>query len=202
MTLLDESWKRAWRNLELPESTGLRQQLVAAHSENHRHYHTIQHLSECIALFEGVIADAVQPGEVEIALWFHDAIYELRGKDNERRSADWALQELENSGASQQILARVECLIMATCHSAVPSEPDQQLLVDIDLSILGSSPARFAEYDKQVRAEYSWVPAVLYKMKRREVLRSFLARESIYCTPSFKERFEHQARLNLNAALG
>jgi hypothetical protein len=36
---------------------------------------------------------------------------------------------------------------MATCHTAKPADADQQLLVDIDLAILGAEPARFAEYE-------------------------------------------------------
>ena len=36
---------------------------------------------------------------------------------------------------------------------------DEQLLVDIDLAILGADTARFAEYQTQIRREYAHVPA-------------------------------------------
>ncbi|MBT9552193.1 MAG: hypothetical protein IV088_15195 [Hydrogenophaga sp.] len=65
---------------------------------------------------------------------------------------------------------------MATCHDAEPEGDDARRLVDIDLAILGADPARFAEYDAQVREEYRWVPNWLYRCKRREVLAGFLAR--------------------------
>ncbi len=151
--------------------------------------------------FDGAIDLAVNPGEVEIALWFHDAIYELKSKDNERRSADWAQRELAARGAAGDVLQRVDSLIMATCHNAAPTDPDQQLLVDIDLSILGSLPARFAEYDLQVKAEYSWVPRPLYRVKRKQVLQGFLNRPFIYNTRYFRQNFENLARANLQRAV-
>lgn len=159
MTPLPSSWASAWSDLGLQPPSGLFEQLVRAYEEPQRHYHSLQHLLECLMHFEQVRHLAQQPGEVAIALWFHDAIYDVRGKDNERLSADWAIRVLASCHASQATLARVEQLIMVTRHDATPSEPDEQLLVDIDLAILGATPERFAEYDAQVRAEYAWVPA-------------------------------------------
>jgi predicted metal-dependent HD superfamily phosphohydrolase len=199
---LSHSWQRAWRNLNLPAPDGLFERLLAAYNEPHRHYHTQQHLVECLEHFDAALALAAEPGEVEIALWFHDAIYALRGSDNELRSADWAVQELGVIGATTQVQARVHSLIMATRHNATPSDADQQLLVDIDLAILGATPARFSEYDRQVRAEYSWVPGLLYRIKRKAVLKHFLTRDRLYSTSHFRDRYEQQARLNLQAAIG
>lgn len=201
MPSLQSSWHRTWAKLGLPAPADLHERLVAAYSEPHRHYHGLQHLEECLGHFEASMGQAQQAGEVELALWFHDAIYDLKGQDNERRSADWARQALAAAGASAQMLARVDGLIMATRHAAQPIEPDQQLLVDIDLAILGAPPTRFAQYDLQVRAEYSWVPGFVYRFKRKAVLKGFLARPSIYNTPDFVARFEGQARINLKAAV-
>lgn len=140
---------------------------------------------------------AERPGEVAISLWFHDAIYEVKGKLNEQQSADWAVQVLQASSASDGAQQRIERLIMATKHDASPQQSDEKLLVDIDLSILGATPERFAEYDRQIRAEYGWVPGFIYKMKRKDVLKSFLARPYIYSTSFFRDRYEQQARINL-----
>lgn len=201
MILLPTSWASAWSDLGLQPPSGLFEQLVRAYEEPLRHYHSLQHLSECLAHFEQARYLAQQPGEVAIALWFHDAIYDVRGKDNERRSADWAIRVLASCQASQATLDRVERLIMATRHDATPSEADEQLLVDIDLAILGATPERFAEYDAQVRAEYAWVPGFVYRMKRRSVLKAFLARPRLYGTDHFRARYEAQARRNLAAVL-
>jgi predicted metal-dependent HD superfamily phosphohydrolase len=142
---------------------------------------------------------ARHPGEVELALWFHDAVYDPKGQDNEARSADWATEALAQTGASGEVQQRVRALIMATCHDAEPDGDDARLLVDIDLAILGAEPPRFAEYDQQVRAEYRWVPGWLYRRKRKEVLAGFLARPAIYGTERFRERLEARARENLNS---
>lgn len=204
MTALEPSWLLAWSDLSLVPLPGLHDQLIAAYQEPQRHYHSLQHLSECLAHFAAVRGQAQHPGEVALALWFHDAVYDVKGSANERQSADWAVRELKAAGADAAVLSRVERLIMATQHGAAEpdaAEPDQQLLVDIDLSILGAAPERFAEYDRQVRAEYAWVPGIVYRMKRKAVLQSFLARPRIYGTAHFRERCEAQARRNLAAAV-
>ncbi len=204
MTTLETSWPRAWTDLSLVPPPALQDQLIAAYQEPQRHYHSLQHLSECLAHFAAVRGQAQHPGEVALALWFHDAVYDVKGSANERQSADWAVRELQAAGAGAAVLSRVERLIMATQHGAAEpaaGEPDQQLLVDIDLSILGAAPERFAEYDRQVRAEYAWVPGIVYRMKRKAVLQSFLARPRIYGTAHFRERCEAQARRNLAAAV-
>jgi predicted metal-dependent HD superfamily phosphohydrolase len=201
MSIFEKSWAQAWANLGLKQQPDLFEALLAAYNEPQRHYHSQQHLAECLAHFDQAQHLAEHSGEVEIALWFHDAIYDVRGKSNERLSADWAVRALLTSNASEATQRRVEQLIMATKHDVTPTRSDEQLLVDIDLSILGATPERFAEYDRQVRAEYSWVPGFVYNMKRRSVLKSFLARSNIYSTSYFRERNETQARINLMATV-
>jgi predicted metal-dependent HD superfamily phosphohydrolase len=90
---------------------------------------------------------------------------------------------------------------MATRHEAVPQTKDEKVLIDVDLWILGAPQARFDEYEKQVREEYRWVPGLIYRHKRREILASFAARPTIYNTERFIERYEQQARANLARSL-
>lgn len=175
---------------------------MAAYGEPQRRYHTLQHLRECLDHLQPVLGLAAHPGELELALWFHDAVYDVKGKDNELRSAQWAADELVRGSASTDQAQRVHALIMATCHTtATPADEDSQLLVDIDLAILGAAPARFAEYEAQIRAEYRWVPGPIYRMKRRSVLQGFLGRPAIYGTAHFRVLYEAQARVNLQGAL-
>lgn len=201
MSVFEKSWVQVWTDLALVPSSDLFELLLGAYSEPQRHYHTKQHLAECLSLFGQVQHFAAHPGEVAIALWFHDSIYDARGKSNEQLSADWALRVLRDASADTGIQQRVERLILATKHDAAPTDSDQQLLVDIDLSILGANSERFAEYDRQVRAEYSWVPDFIYNMKRKGVLKAFLARPSIYNTNYFRENYEQKTRINLAAVV-
>ncbi|HTE16608.1 MAG TPA: N-methyl-D-aspartate receptor NMDAR2C subunit, partial [Burkholderiales bacterium] len=122
-------------------------------------------------------------------------------KDNEEKSAAWALRVMRESAIAAGACQRVRELIMKTCHDALPDTPDEQALVDIDLSILGADAARFDEYENQVRAEYGWVPQFLFNRTRRKILESFLARPSIYSTAYFRSRLEKKARENIARSL-
>ena len=198
---LSDSWNRCWKGIgAISDGENLKQTLITAWNEPQRKYHTEQHLCECLALFEEFQHLAANPHEVELAIWFHDAVYDVKGKDNELKSAEWARSALEEAGVSKEKSQRVYDLIMATEHSAMDTldTSDKRLLVDIDLAILGSSPKRFAEYNRQVRAEYSYVPGFLYRRKRKQILQSFLKRNPIYQTPDLKLRFELQAKRNVS----
>ncbi|MBP8149341.1 MAG: N-methyl-D-aspartate receptor NMDAR2C subunit [Limnohabitans sp.] len=199
---LRQSWDRWWSVLGADgQGLALMTELIAAYEEPWRRYHTVQHLKECLAHLDRYSHLAQRPGEVEAAIWFHDAVYSVRAKDNEAQSAAWAGRALKIAGVNHEAIARIQSHIEATSHSAAPQGADQQLLVDMDLSILASDDIRFAEYEAQVREEYSWVPAFIYKKKRREVLQSFLSRQAIYGTPDVKLALESRARANLQASL-
>jgi predicted metal-dependent HD superfamily phosphohydrolase len=197
-----DRWERAWQLLNRPAPAALLPELLDRYREPQRHYHTLQHLDECLTLL-GDVTQAERPGEVALALWFHDAVYDVHGHDNEAQSAAWARRALYEAGAPDDVAGRVHALIMATRHDAAPSadDCDMQLLVDIDLSILGAEPARFAEYEQQIRAEYAHVPAVLFKAGRRAILAGFLARQPLYLTAPVRALREEQAHVNLQAAL-
>ena len=71
-----------------PALLGAFQELIARYCEPHRKYHTVRHLDECFAKLVEIRALAQRPAEVELALWFHDAVYEQRSHDNEAKSAE------------------------------------------------------------------------------------------------------------------
>lgn len=200
--LFQSTWRRAWSGIGARgDGRALFDQLHARYGEGQRRYHTRQHLAECLHAFEDEEGLAEHPHEVAIALWFHDAIYELTRHDNEARSADWAREALQAAGVSSDAAERVHALILATRHTAVPVARDEQLLVDIDLSILGAERARFDEYEQQIRKEYAFVPGVLFRRKRREILQGFLDRPAIYSTARVHARLEARARDNLRRAI-
>jgi len=192
-----QRWIRDWASLGLTGDAALLERLLASYAEPQRHYHTLQHLSECLDLFDQVAHLARRPGEVALALWFHDAVYIPQGHDNEACSAAWAGEALQAAGADEAVIARTQALIMATAHHQAQEQGDARLVIDVDLAILGAEPARFAEYEEQVRAEYASVPVELYRQKRGELLTRFLERPAIYGTAELHARLEQQARTNL-----
>jgi predicted metal-dependent HD superfamily phosphohydrolase len=149
----------------------------------------------------GVWNYAVHLNEVRWALLFHDAIYDPQRQDNEARSADWACRVMEELNRSEEEKARVRAMILATAPPNEPRTPDELLLVDIDLAILGSDEATFDRYDRAIREEYAWVPEELYRETRAEVLGSFLKRDRVYRTAPFRERYEEAARRNVQRIL-
>ena len=174
---------------------------MGRYSEPHRAYHTAQHLDECFSALEGASASAQLPGAVGLALFFHDAIYDTRAHDNEEKSAELVQRVLASVGAEEPLQSYVSDLILVTRHAAMPETPDQQLVVDIDLSILSAPQARFDEYERQVRQEYSWVDEAVFRSVRSKILQEFLARPVIYSTASFRDRLEHSARENLKRSV-
>jgi predicted metal-dependent HD superfamily phosphohydrolase len=198
---LRRSWARACAAIGTRHDEALREHLLAAYAQPHRKYHTLQHLTECIATLARSPVRPARLGEIEIALWFHDAIYDLGRDDNEARSAEWAKDGLIRAGASPAVAARVHDLVLVTRHTALPQTVEAQLLVDVDLSILGASPSRFDEYERQIREEYARVPEEAYRRRRREVLEQFLARQAIYSTAHFRGTLEAPARENLRRSI-
>lgn len=194
-------WHAVWSLIGAIPEPGLLRQLVGRYAKAHRHYHTLQHLDACLEQFDLARSIANHPGEVALALWFHDAVYDIPASDNERRSADWARDALRQAGAAEVVTQRVHALVMVTCHSIEPSTDDEKLLLDIDLSILGMPAAQFDRYERQVRAEYQQVPAAQFRDRRITILRQFLARPLIYRTTGFQARLEARARVNLQRSV-
>ena len=193
-----DRWRTTWKGLGVDAASDeLYGTLIARYSERHRKYHTVRHLDDCFARLDEARGVAGRAYEIELALWFHDAIYDVRSQDNEERSAAWAESAAAQAGVSGVVGERLRGLILATKHDAEPSSPDAALLVDVDLAILGAAADRFDEYERQIREEYAWVPGFLFRRKRREILAAFLARPHLYNTACFRERYEAAARANL-----
>lgn len=198
-------WQQLLEGLGLPAEDQTYTALVSAYGEPHRHYHTGRHIAHCLTELDFVRKHAAEPAEIEMALWFHDAVYDTHRADNERLSAQWAERFLRGHGLPPERVQRISDHILATCHSGTPNGADSQLTVDADLAILGASAADSAagypSFERDVRQEYSWVPEAVFKAKRAEILESFLARPCIYHSAFFRDRHEAAARVNLAHAI-
>ena len=201
--MLNERWKRLWTNLrvtEIPQQTF--DELTAAYSAPGRFYHNLTHVEECLRVFDEGRRQAFRPDEIELAIWFHDAVYDPRSSENERKSAEWASRIIMKTGLSGAIAQRVVRLILATRHTEKPIiDRDTQILIDVDLSILGSEPEVFWEYERNIRKEYAFVPEAVFREKRAEILREFLRREYIYHLETYRNKYEEQARENIRQAI-
>ena len=202
LTLPESDWVAVWEaaGAGAPPVGGY-QFIMAAYTEGHRHYHNQQHLAECLREWTLGRHLSAWPALVELALWFHDAVYDPTASDNEESSADLARDWCEAAGLSVSVAATVSRLVMATKSHLPEGDPDASLVVDVDLSILGRDPKRFAEYEAGIRQEYGWVSEEVFSVKRAAILRGFLARDFIFANSWFRQRYESQARTNLSDSL-
>ena len=176
--------------------------LIKAYSEKHRAYHTFDHIAACFRHLDIVRDKMENPREIELALWFHDAIYKPFSSSNEKDSAIWAQEFFElNEFEDDEVIDRVYDLIMVTEHSGATKTKDEELMIDIDLSILGTRAEVYDQFEKDVRFEYKRVPAFMFRKKRKEILSEFLARDRIYHDAYFHDNLEAQARVNLADAI-
>ena len=196
---LDRSrWTGLWHRLGAQgDGLSILSALEVSYAEPARAYHTAEHIRDCLSQFDPSRHTALRPDEVEVAIWFHDAVYLPGASDNEDRSAGLARTTLADAGAPLDMAQRIAELVLATQHLAIPRDPDAALLCDIDLSILGRSPEAFDEFERRIRREYSWVPEAMYRSARAEILEGFMRRRSIYQTDFFRESYEAPARANL-----
>lgn len=167
-------------------------QLEAAWSEPHRRYHDLRHLAECLQR----LTELGHDDTIELALWFHDAIYVPAAKDNEARSAEWLMHAKLGIDVT-----RAAELVRCTAHHDAPAEGDAALMLDIDLSILGADSMRFLEYDHQIEAEHPNVPHTAFIVKRGRFLAAQLARPRMFNTDLAHERFERRARAQIEGLL-
>ncbi|MGH7628310.1 MAG: HD domain-containing protein [Gemmatimonadales bacterium] len=196
-----ERWSELMRAFDFGVNEEMFNSLRVAYSEAHRHYHTGEHVQACLRHLDSCSAQTDEPKEIELALWFHDAIYKPLSSNNERMSADWAATFLLANSVNREIIARVHRLIMATEHNAPTNTKDESILVDIDLSILGATIEVYTAFEEAVRREYRIVPMFIYRRKRTKVLNSFLRRPRIYQNEPFRSEREQQARVNLSNAI-
>jgi predicted metal-dependent HD superfamily phosphohydrolase len=189
------------RSLQFATSYDCFNALYSAYSEKHRFYHTTKHIDAMLQHFDSIKTLAERPEELELGIWFHDAIYKPLSKNNEQVSAQWAQEFCISNSYDSSGAERVYDLIMATLHDGEVNSIDKMLIVDIDLTILGTSPEVYDEFEMNVRMEYKMVPSFIYRSKRKAILNSFFGRSSIFQTEYFQSRYEDSAKENIARAI-
>lgn len=177
---------------------------VRRHTERHRRYHGLAHLSALKKLmwkhaFPAGIYARTPP---HLAIWWHDAIYDPQARDNEERSADLARTDLTRLGIEPGAIEETCRLILMTKnHWSGGSAGDGDYFLDADIAILGAPSAIYDEYTKHVREEYSWASDDAFQAGRSAFLRAALARERLFRTNVFEAAYAGQARINMQREL-
>lgn len=164
-----------------------------------RHYHTLEHIGTMLRLCDEYERQLKKPQIVRTAIWFHDAVYNSRRRDNEDKSYDLCIEMTHRLG---WIVIDGAGMILATKRHSLDKvargmEHDTAWFLDFDLAVLGSDPAAYDAYAQAIRREYAWVKAGEYAAGRAKVLRAFLERPYVFFNKELRGRWEQQAQVNL-----
>lgn len=171
--------------------------LEKAYSGKSRHYHNLNHLKEMIELFDEYQNRLKNPDEVLFSIFYHDYIYKATRKDNELKSAEYALKVETHSSASLLNKNLIFDAICATQSHQQNDIEDINWLIDFDLKILAKDWNDYQIYFNQIRKEYRVYPDFLYNPGRKKALEHFLENEFIFQTEEFRRLFEEKARINI-----
>ena len=165
-----------------------------------RFYHTPSHIDHCLKMFDEARGEMDDPDAVEMAIWFHDLVYDSSAKDNELKSAKRFL-ELAGQSMDEEFKSRVYDLIMVTVHPGSPRDGDQKFMIDIDLSSFGLPWKEFTRDSIAVREEFRHMSDEEFFPRQRDFLETLLKRDYFYHTDFFRARRERAARANIERYL-
>ena len=191
-TLIENMLRERWKSLGLPLEIG--EDLIKRYNEPHRHYHNINHLHDCFIKFDScqyLFKDTVS---IQLAIWFHDAIWNPLSKVNEVSSAN--LFERTVTTFNTELIKNM--ILSTEKHFPLSFNQDLLYFLDIDLSILGANKSLFRKYEENICKEYSHVEPLDYLKGRSKILQKFLEREPMFYTKEMKLKYEKRARRNLN----
>jgi len=158
-------WVQLMEALAFQHNQDTFERLVSAYGERHRKYHNENHINAVLSNLDKSNHLASDHKAVELALWFHDAIYKIFSKTNEVDSANLAKYFVSQNSDNKLLSENVYSLIIATQHNSEVESNDEKLIVDIDLAILGSSKSDYDMFEKSIRKEYRLIPWPIYKKK-------------------------------------
>ncbi|HEV2640300.1 MAG TPA: metal-dependent phosphohydrolase [Actinocrinis sp.] len=194
-----------WIRLAGPDNAQYGRDLIARYQENHRHYHTTEHLRHILGTLDRLGEAAPDPDAVRYAAWFHDVVYDIAADSplsNEERSARLAENVLKAMHADPALITETGRLVRVTAdHRPDTRHVNGQILCDADLAILGADPDDYLRYCAQVREEYRVYPDDQFRPGRTAVLRTILDRPAIFRTGAGRDLFEDAARRNIKAEI-
>jgi predicted metal-dependent HD superfamily phosphohydrolase len=204
MSAPEATLRSTWQQVAGGDHPELLDHLLARHREPHRRYHTATHVMWVLRHIDHIVAagvpDEVDLGAVRLAALWHDAVYVPTRSDNEAVSAQLAVDAAGVLGWPTDRAQVVRRLVLATAgHS--PTAPDEAVLVDADLAILGAEPKDYAAYVQGVRVEYAHVSDADWRVGRTAVLQRFIDAPTLFHTEVFQRERGARARANLAAEL-
>lgn len=192
-------WRRCVASPPSPDGARVYADLASRLGEPGRRFHNLSHIDDCLRRFDEVAPHLDDRDAVEVALWFHDAVYEPGNPDNERRSAELFLEQ--STGARPLFRRHVAALVLTTRRDRTPRNNDCKFIDDIDLAGFGAPWDEFMRNGKLLRREFGWQSDADYNRGLTAFLTGLKRRPRFFRTDWFAERLETQARANLDRLL-
>lgn len=200
---IEEVWDMLSYQLSIPkkDSRKILEEVIEKYSEPHRSYHNLSHIYSLLMMAEEYYDFIENPILFELSIWFHDLIYDPSRNDNEEKSAERAV-ELLSPFLADSFLENLKKMILSTIkHSPILKDHDNELFLDLDMSVLATEPEIYLQYTAAIRKEFNIFPDDIYQAGRKSVLQKFIAGDHIFMTDFFKENFEKQAIENIQNEL-
>lgn len=172
-------------------------EIEKSYSDKKRHYHTLAHLDNLLIQLTEVKSEIKNWNANLFTLYYHDIIYNSLKSDNEEKSAELAAKRMKQVSVPVSTIELCSNQILATKSHVKSADSDTNYFTDADLSVLGQRWDVYTQYYKNVRKEYSIYPDFVYNPGRKKVLNHFLSMDRIFKTEYFYNKFEVQAKLNL-----
>jgi predicted metal-dependent HD superfamily phosphohydrolase len=164
-----------------------------------RLFHNLDHIRECVQRLDEVAALLADPDAVEMAIWFHDAIYEPGDPTNEWRSAELFLAQ--SAGAAPLFRRRVCALILTTRHAMPARGSDRRFIDDIDLAGFAAPWDDFMRSGDLLRAEFAAHADAQYYSSQVQFLERLRQRPRFFVTDYFHDKYEAHAQRNIRRLL-
>jgi predicted metal-dependent HD superfamily phosphohydrolase len=170
--------------------------LQRKYTQKDRHYHNLEHIENMLSELNRI---GLNNDILNLAIWYHDSIYEPDNKQNEEDSAQYFIQEIGHK-LTKEITDQITHLILATKLNKLRSGYlNEAIIVDIDLHTLGTPSSRYKKYQECIRKEYASIPFKKYTAGRIQILEKFLSHQIL--KTRFFEHLEPQARNNIKEEL-
>ena len=174
-------------------------EIIASYSDQRRSYHTLihlQHFSDQLNLCKDQLSDYPT---AYLAMIYHDIVYFTMDGTNEEKSAIVAAGHLNRLHYPADLISLCSEMILATKTHAGNSSSDINYFIDADMSILGADKGSYAKYAAGIRKEYG--DSIYFDRGRKQILQHFLNMERIFKTDLFFDKYEHQARKNIQGEI-
>lgn len=182
------------------ESDKIFEQIKASYNTPPREYHSLGHVYDCLIKLQQFVD--MDTSAIELAIWFHDAVYDALSKTNECDSANMMKQCADHLRIDPIQISDADRLIMITADHKNASKNDEIVIADIDLSILAADPDVYKNYTMAIRSEYKAIDDIDYRAGRSAFLQQTLDSMPLFHTKWAQSHgFDDRAKENITREL-